>query len=127
MAGLQYAFQAMGAESTVSNLWPTADRPSAAITENFYRNLRDGLPKDRALRQAKLTHLETHPNEASPFFWAPSVLYGSPKPVPLEPPDADAASTWPWWLPFLAIPILLAGVLGWVLARNSGLLGRPPS
>ena len=127
MAGLQYAFRAMGAESTVSNLWPTADRPSAAITENFYRNLRDGLPKDRALRQAKLTHLETHSNEASPFFWAPSVLYGSPKPVPLEPPDAEATSTWPWWLSLLAVSALLAGVVGWLLARNAELFGRAPS
>ena len=115
MAGLQYAFRAMGAQSTVSNLWPTADQPSVALMENFYRNLRADLSKDRALRQAKLTYLESHPNKASPFFWGPSVLYGSPQPVPLEPPEAT--STWPWWLPILAVLALFVGVLLWRLSR----------
>ena len=127
MAGLQYAFRAMGAQSTVSNLWPTADQASSALTENFYRNLRDGLPKDRALRQAKLTYLETHSAKTSPFFWAPSVLYGSPQPAPLEPPDADATSTRLWWLSLLAVSALLAGVVGWLLARNAELFGGAPS
>jgi len=125
MAGLQYAFRAMGALSTVSNLWPTADRSSVALMENFYRNLREGLSKDRALRQAKLTYLETHPNKVSPFFWAPSVLYGSPQPVPLEPPDANA--NWPWWLPVLAVLALFVGVVLWGLLRSPGLPERPSS
>ena len=127
MAGLQYAFRAMGAQSTVSNLWLTADQASSALTENFYRNLRNGFSKDRALRQAKLTYLETHPNKASPFFWAPSVLYGSTQPAPLEPTDADATSTWLWWLSLPAVSALLAGVVGWLLARNAELFGRAPS
>lgn len=102
MAGLQYAFRAMGTQSTVSNLWPTADQPSVRLMEAFYKNLRAGLPKDRALRQAKLTFLESHPNEASPFFWAPSVLYGSPQPVPLE---KNASSLlWAWG------PVALGGL-----------------
>jgi hypothetical protein len=125
MAGLQFAFRAMGALSTVSNLWPTADRSSVALMENFYRNLREGLSKDRALRQAKLTYLETHPNKVSPFFWAPSVLYGSPQPVPLEPPDANA--NWPWWLPVLAVLALFVGVVLWGLLRSPGLPERPSS
>lgn len=94
MAGLQYAFRAMGAQSTVSNLWPTADQSSVTLMEAFYENLRAGLPKDRALRQAKLAHLEAHPDKASPFFWGAPVLYGSPQPVPMERRDTGAFWSW---------------------------------
>ncbi|PSQ79420.1 MAG: hypothetical protein BRD41_07455 [Bacteroidetes bacterium QS_1_63_11] len=100
MAGLQYAFRAMGARSTVSNLWPTADRPSVELMEAFYKNLRAGLPKDRALRQAKLAYLESNPDKASPFFWGSSVLYGSPRPMPME--GNDTGSFWSWTFLVLA-------------------------
>ena len=116
MSGLQYAFRAMGAQSTVSNLWPAADRSSVLLMENFYRNLREGWPKDRALRQAKLTYLENHPRQASPFFWAPTVLYGSPQPVPLEVSDGVVAEE--WWLMALGLLILLGGGAIW-LVRSS--------
>ncbi len=116
MAGLQYAFRAMGAQSTVSNLWPTADQPSVTLMEAFYKNLRSGLPKDRALRQAKLTYLETHPNEASPFFWAPSVLYGSPQPVPLN--GSDSVSSWAWGAAALTLTALLLAFFLWRGSRS---------
>jgi len=105
MAGLQYAFRAMGAQSTVANLWAAADRPSVTLMKSFYEDLQAGLPKDRALRQAKLTYLETHPRKASPFFWAPSVLYGSPKPVPLE--GKPLISLWAWGVAALAVLVLI--------------------
>jgi len=109
MAGLQYAFRAMGTQSTVANLWPTADQSSAALMNAFYQNLQEGLPKDRALRQAKLTYLDNHPDRASPFFWAPSVLYGSPQPVPLE--GTARSLSWSWWLSgFIVILVLLGGI-----------------
>jgi CHAT domain-containing protein len=118
MAGLQYAFRAMGAQSTVANLWPTADQSSVALMSAFYRNLQSGLPKDRALRQAKLTYLENHPERASPFFWAPAVLYGSPQPVPLEGTARSLA--WSWWLSgFIGILVLLGGIALWRYARSS--------
>jgi CHAT domain-containing protein len=115
MAGLQYAFRAMGAESTVANLWPTADRPSVALMEHFYRNLQEGLPKDRALRQAKLTYRANHPDHASPFFWGPSVIYGSPRPVPLDP--SRTVPVWLWWALGLA---LCAALLTWIVVSLRG-------
>ena len=118
MAGLQYAFRAMGAESTVANLWPTADRPSVALMEHFYRNLQEGLPKDRALRQAKLTYRANNPDHASPFFWGPSVIYGSPRPVPLDP--SRTVPVWHWWALGLA---LCAALLTWVVVSLRGRAG----
>ena len=94
MEGLQYAFRAMGARSTLSNLWPAADEASVELMGAFYQNLTDGLAKDEALRQAQLSYLQNHPQKASPFFWAPTVLYGSPAALPLE---SGGLPVWAWW------------------------------
>ncbi|CBH22987.1 Conserved hypothetical protein containing TPR repeat, secreted [Salinibacter ruber M8] len=118
MAGLQYAFRIMGAQSTVSNLWPTADRSSVALMESFYENLRAGQPKDQALRRAKLTYLENHPDNLSPFFWASAVLYGSPRPLQMNASDGSSLRTWgPVALALLVV------LLGWSLVRFRSQLG----
>lgn len=84
MEGLQYAFRAMGARSTVSNLWPADDEAAVELTRAFYKFLQDGHPKDVALRQAQRRYLEKHPDRASPFFWAPTVLYGAPESISFQ-------------------------------------------
>lgn len=115
MEGLQYAFRAMGAQSTVSTLWPVADQASLALMDAFYQYVQEGHPKDVALQQAQLDFLEAHPQKASPFFWAPPVLYGSPVPLPL---DNSVLPAWAWWSIVLGgLSIVL--LLGWGLwTRN---------
>jgi len=112
MAGLQYAFRAMGARATVSNLWPATDQSSTTLMERFYRHLRNGPPKDEALRQAKLGYLDAHPSKASPFFWAPTVLYGSPQPLSLQSPSL--LPLWAWTLLGAGALLLLGSALYWI-------------
>jgi len=107
MQGLQYAFRAMGAQATLSTLWPASDDASVALSEAFYRHLQRGAPKDAALRQAQLDVLES-PDHQSPFFWAPFVLYGSPASLPLSSPGA---SWWPLAAAGLAVVLVGGGVL----------------
>jgi CHAT domain-containing protein len=48
----------------------------------FYQNIKDGIPKVDALRQAKLKLIKTRENKISfsnPFLWAPFVLVGEGK------------------------------------------------
>lgn len=116
MEGLQYAFRAMGAQSTVSTLWPVADAASVELMEAFYGHLQEGRPKDVALRQAQLDFLESNPQKASPFFWAPPVLYGSPAALPLDGPFLP---TWAWWG-------LGAGAVFLTLLLGGWLWFRPP-
>jgi len=113
MEGLQYAFRAMGTRSTLSTLWAVSDDASVDLTTSFYRHLRAGVSKDRALRQARLDYLRAHPDRASPFFWAAPVLYGSTAPVPLEAPSVFAArSGWLWGgLAVLGVLGLTVGLL----------------
>lgn len=84
--GLQYAFRAMGAQSTLSTLWPADDASAVALTTAFYRHLQAGHPKDIALQRAQQEYLQTNPSSRSPFFWAAPVLYGSPRPLELSEP-----------------------------------------
>jgi CHAT domain-containing protein len=115
MEGLQYAFRAMGAQSTVSTLWPVADQSNRLLMEAFYQGLQDGLPKDEALRQAQLQFLREHPDRASPFFWAPPVLYGSPGSLPLEGP---LLPVWTWWLLGVLALLVLLGLVAWGWSRS---------
>lgn len=82
MSGLQYGFRAMGARATLSNLWPADDDAAVELSTAFYRHLRDGHAKDVALQRAQIEYIENNPDHASPFFWAPIVLYGDPGSLP---------------------------------------------
>ncbi len=71
--GFMYA----GAPSLLMTLWSLNDQSGAAIIEQFYHNLSQGMEKDEAIRQAKLFYLDNYPNEYThPFMWAAFVQVG---------------------------------------------------
>lgn len=79
---LSRAFAYAGCESTLTSLWPSQDQTTADIMASFYRNLAEGLPKDEALRQAKLDFLAVSDNlKSDPFYWAGFILIGETAPV----------------------------------------------
>ena len=86
MRSLQYAFRAVGAQATLSTLWPIDDDAAVALNDVFYQHLQDGLPKDKALQRAQMAYQRAHPDQ-SPFFWAGIVLHGSPHPITLRAPS----------------------------------------
>jgi tetratricopeptide (TPR) repeat protein len=70
------AFLASGARSTLTTMWRVADRPTADFMQLLYHHLQRGVPRDEALRQAKLRFLHTPSALADPHFWAAFVLTG---------------------------------------------------
>ena len=74
IAGLAYLFERAGSKSVLASLWSAADDTTKAIMVQFYQNLKKGMSKDEALRQAKLSQIDSHP-----FFWSPFVLIGDPR------------------------------------------------
>lgn len=71
--GFMYA----GAPSLLMTLWSLNDQSGAAIIEQFYKNLSEGMEKDEAIRQAKLFYLDNYPSEYThPFMWAAFVQVG---------------------------------------------------
>ncbi len=92
---LAHSFAYAGCPSVVMSVWQIDEKTSAEIIEYFYRNLSDGMPKNEALRQAKLQFMKEHPGDLSaPYYWAGMVLLG----------DTDAlesTSSFPWfWMIF---------------------------
>jgi CHAT domain-containing protein len=115
------AFLAAGARSTVTTLWRVADGPTATLMKIFYHHLQRGLPRDEALRRAKLRMLASDSAMAHPHFWAAFVLSGDGiRPVP-------RAVSWPV-LVLSAMILALASVgTAQLLRRWRSSLDRLPS
>ncbi len=89
---LGYGFAYAGCPSLVVSLWNIDEKVSAEIIASFYVHLADGMPKHKALRQAKLDYLAHAPAELSlPYYWAGLVLVGDVSPVMLH------RTGWPVW------------------------------
>jgi CHAT domain-containing protein len=99
---LARAFTYAGVPSTVTSLWKVPDLTTREIMVAFYKNLKLGMTKDAALRQAKLTYLENAPESiaANPYFWAGFIPMGNMDAMDLS--DNRALSKWG----------ILAGLMG---------------
>jgi CHAT domain-containing protein len=75
---LARAFLLAGAASVVVSLWSVRDETVPELMKKFYGLLREGLPKDEALREALLEVRREHPH---PYSWAPFILMGNPRPL----------------------------------------------
>ena len=95
MVGLHYGFRAAGSAASLGTLWYVDDEATGVLMTRFYRHLRAGLPKDRALQQAQFDYLDAADGlRASPFFWAAPVLYGSPAAIEWTDPPGLPPAAW---------------------------------
>jgi len=77
MIGLTRSFLYAGAESVVVSLWNVNDIATATLMKAFYKNLKQGMPKDEALRQAKLELIHGQQQAwRHPYYWAAFVMVG---------------------------------------------------
>lgn len=79
------AFQHAGAKSLLLSKWEISDKTTPEIIKYFYKNLKKGMNKSEAIRQAKLTFLKksNYFNEA-PFYWGGFYLIGNVDPIIFE-------------------------------------------
>jgi CHAT domain-containing protein len=82
LLGMTRGFFAAGARSLLVSLWSVDDRATGELMTSFYRNLRDGLDRRDALRQAKISYLQK--TDRNPFYWGAFVLLGDTGPIPIE-------------------------------------------
>ena len=102
MISLAHAFNYAGSESILTSLWEIDEESSAKIVKLFYDNLSVGMPKDEALRKAKLSYIATAEGRtAAPQYWAGLVLIGDTAPIDL---NNDVA----WWWYVLAGIVAIA-------------------
>lgn len=102
---LAHSFAYAGCPSLIMSLWKIDEKVSSAITSRFYELLAEGMPKNKALRQAKLEHLKVAKDElALPYYWAGMVLVGDVAPIT----NLDNGMVWwQWFLIGLGCLLLL--------------------
>jgi CHAT domain-containing protein len=75
LIGLTRSFLYAGASSVVASLWPVDSLSTQELMKEFYKNLKDGVDKAKALQKAQKEIMQkySHPN-----YWAPFILVGKP-------------------------------------------------
>ena len=67
------AFIARGAKTVISTLWSVDDKATSVLSEGFYRHLKEGESKVKALQSAQLEVMKDYP---APYYWAAFNLTG---------------------------------------------------
>jgi len=81
---LARGFASAGIPAVASTLWQADERSTYDITEEFHRNLSQGMRKDEALQKAKLLFIRKGGIENMlPYYWANMILIGNANPVKL--------------------------------------------
>jgi CHAT domain-containing protein len=71
-----------GSKSVVMSLWEVDDKSGTDLIKSFYKNLKNGNTKSKALRKARLKYLKSAGQLRShPYFWATLVIYGDDSPL----------------------------------------------
>ena len=113
---LARGFSYAGAKSIITSLWNVNDLSSKLLMEKFYQNLNLGMPKDEALRQAKLAYMKD-PNLAdsqrAPFYWAAFIPVGDMTQIKFQ-----NNNHW-YWMMALGLSILFIIPIWRTYGRNS--------
>ena len=111
LMSLSRAFVQSGSEAALGTYWNTPDYSTKEIMTLFYANLRAGLSKSEALRQAQLSYLTddnvSSPSIRAPFFWASWALYGNDEPLQTNGSIINSISWELYALVFFGIIVLL--------------------
>lgn len=86
---LSRGFFYSGAESVIASQWNVNEQSNNKILIAFYKNLKEGQTKSKALHNAKLEYLNTHQvGELSPYFWSSLMLTGNPNAIKIDTPNS---------------------------------------
>ena len=119
IASIARSFSYAGARSLLATQWSVDDKTTSQLMELFFRHIKRGMSKDKALRAAKLEFInQSNRRDAHPYFWAAFVPIGDMAPVRFATP---ALGFW------MLIPLLLLGYLGffWIRVRQMDRLLLP--
>lgn len=115
---LGWAFAKAGSESVVVSLWDANDYTSSVIIPAFYRNLKEGMTRPEALRQAKITFLQSADNVMKhPYYWAGFQYYGPNETVMID--SVERINGVKYGLTAVVVLLILASIYFWFAKRHS--------
>ena len=102
LMSMSRAFTYTGVPSTIMSLWKVPDKETSIIMTSFYKYLKQGKTKDKALQLAKVDYLNNTGDVAlkHPYYWSGFVVTGDTIAVKNE---GNSSSY--WWLILLIIPL----------------------
>ncbi len=111
---LSRAFTVAGCQSQVVTLWSIPDQSTSEIIRLFLEQLKAGLPKDEALRAAKLAFIQQArtTQHLQPNFWAATAVFGDVEPL------YPAGYSWNWWLMGALTGLFFVGLVVWYTQRK---------
>lgn len=107
VASIARGFSYAGVPNIVMSTWAVSDWSTEVLMRTFYKNLKYGIPKDEALRRAKVDYINANrgnPELLAPFYWGGFVLSGNTAPIPA----LEQASSNSWWWIAIGLGVLLA-------------------
>lgn len=86
VASIGRAFAQNGCPNLAMSLWPVDEGATGNLLDRYYHQLKKGVTKAKALRQAKLDYLQDAKGKQlqHPFRWAGIVYYGQDSPLLLD-------------------------------------------
>lgn len=106
-------FMAAGSPSTMLSLWSVDDCSTSDIMGYYYKNLKAGDKKNKALQKAKLEFLEFAPKAMKhPFYWGAFVQFGN-----VEAMEFSNGSNLKLW-GLAGIGLILLGIFLFYRKRN---------
>ena len=109
---LARAFKYAGCPNVLMSLWQAEDAATSSIMQLFYKNLKQGMGKATAIRQAKLDYMASVPRN-HPFFWGAFVLIGDDLPL-------QEHIIWHWYLGGFILLIGIAVVFLFLKNKSKG-------
>lgn len=107
VASIARGFSYAGVPNIVMSTWAVSDWSTEVLMRSFYKNLKRGIPKDEALRLAKIDYLKSNadnPAFLAPFYWGGFVLSGNTAPIHA----LEQAGGLGWWWIAIGLGTLLA-------------------
>ena len=82
MMSMARGFIYAGCPSIVMTLWQVSDHSSADLMSGFYKHLKSGQSKKKALREAKIEYISSSDKlKANPYFWSAFMMVGDNSPL----------------------------------------------
>jgi len=82
MMSMARGFIYAGCPSIIMTLWQVSDHSSADLMSGFYKHLKAGQSKKKALREAKIDYITSSDKlKANPYFWSAFMMVGDNSPL----------------------------------------------
>ncbi|MDC3388696.1 CHAT domain-containing protein, partial [Flavobacteriaceae bacterium] len=110
---LARGFFISGTKSVISSLWNINDKTTQIIMSSFYKNLKSGKSKSKALQDSKLAYLQSNEGTmSSPYYWSSFILIGDSQIVYFDNSDNSIL-----FLSILLVVLILVFVFKKVIKR----------